>query len=182
MSRRPPRRGESEGKESDRMNIDLGLGGIFKGLGNLVELFAEMAQEGKSELTRTGETKGPGRTRAMYGFTVKIGAGGLPQVERFGNVRETETGPAVEEVREPMVDVFDEGNEVVVIAEIPGVQENAIKLEARQDILVLSASDGDRKYSKEVLLPCPVQAETMKSSYRNGILEIRLAKASAGGG
>lgn len=168
-----------EEKEAPQVKIDLGLGGIFKGLGSLIELAGQMAEEGKSEVTRTGELKTPGRTRAMYGFTVKLGTGGVPQVERFGNVRETETGAEVEEVREPMVDVFDEGNEVVVITEIPGVEEKAIQLEVKEDILILSASDGDRKYSKEVLLPYAVVAETMKSSYHNGILEVRLTKASS---
>jgi len=178
MSKHTRKPREHEEKEGARINLDFGLGGIFKGLGNFIELLGEMAEEGKSELTRTGELKGPGRTRAMYGFTVKIGAGGVPRVERFGNVRETEMGAVVEEVREPMVDVFDEGNEVVVIAEIPGVEESDIQLEVKQDILLLSASDGGRKYSKEVLLPCAVLAETMKSSYHNGILEIRLTKAT----
>ena len=178
MSNRTRKRRESEGKESARVNIDLGLGGIFKGLGSLIELLGQMAEGDEGELTRTGELKQLGRTRAMYGFTVKIGAGGVPRVERFGNVRETEMGAVVEEVREPMVDVFDEGQEVVVIAEVPGVEESAIQLEIKEDILLLSASDGGRSYTKEVLLPCKVAAETIKSSYRNGILEIRLAKAA----
>jgi len=178
MTRRARRRTEGEERESAHANLDLGLGGIFRGLGNLVELLREMEEEGRSEVTRTGELKGPGRSRAMYGFTVKVGTGGVPRVERFGNVRETEAGPVVEEVREPMVDVFDEGNEVVVIAEIPGVAESDINLEIKEDILLLSASDEDRQYRKEVLLPCAVVAETMRSSYRNGILEIRLTKAS----
>jgi len=163
------------------MSLDLGLGGIFKGLGNFIELLEEMTEEGKQEITRAGKFKGPGRTEAMYGFTVKIGPEGMPRVGRFGNVRETEMGAVVEEVREPMVDVFDEGNEVVVIAEIPGVQESAIRLEVKEDVLLLSADDKDRKYSKEVLLPCAVLADSVKSSYRNGILEIRLTKASTEG-
>jgi HSP20 family protein len=178
MSRRTRKPREDEEKETAQVNIDLGLGGIFKGLGSFIELLGEMSEEGRREVTRTGEVKGPGRARAMYGFTVKIGAGGVPRVERFGNVRETEAGAVVEEEREPMVDVFDEGEEVVVIAEIPGVDESAIETEVKEDVLVLSASDGRRKYRKEVLLPCAVQAETMTSSYRNGILEIRLTKAS----
>lgn len=117
----------------------------------------------------------------MYGFTVKIGASGAPQVERFGNVRDTRMGAVVEEVREPMVDVFDEDNEVVVVAEIPGVEANDLQLEVRDDILLLAASHGDRKYSKEVLLPCAVQPDTIKSSYHNGVAEIRLAKAAPKG-
>lgn len=176
---RRPRRGEE--KEAANMSIDLGLGGIFKGLGNFIQLLEEMTEEGKQEITRAGKFKGPGRTEAMYGFTVKIGPEGMPRVGRFGNVRETEAGAVVEEEREPMVDVFDEDREVVVIAEIPGVEESAIQLEVKEDILVLSATDGERKYRKEVLLPCAVLADSMKSSYRNGILEIRLTKASTEG-
>jgi len=176
MSRRSPKRTEEE-RESPEASIGLGLGGLFKGLGSFVELLSEMAERGENEVTRTGEVQGPGRTRAMYGFTVKIGAGGVPRVERFGNVRDTELGAVVEEVREPLVDVFDEGNEVVVIAEIPGVEESDVRSELQEDILLISASHQDRKYSKEVLLPCAVLAETMKSSYRNGVLEIRLTKA-----
>jgi len=179
MSRRTraPRKGEEQ--DGARVNVDLGLGGIFKGLGSFIELVGKMAEEGENEWSRTGTAKGPGRSSVMYGFTVKVGAGGMPQVERFGNVRATERGAVVEEVREPAVDVFDEGAEVVVIAELPGVGENAIALEVKDDILLLSASDAGREYRKEVLLPCAVQAETVKSSYRNGILEIRVAKAAA---
>lgn len=172
------KRREQEEGERSQLRADLGLGGIFKGLGSFIELLGEMAEKGESEVTRTGEARGPGRTRAMYGFTVKIGAGGEPRVERFGNVRETNLGAVVEEVREPMVDVFDEGNEVVVIVEIPGVDEGDVQLEVRDDILLLAASHGDRKYSKEVLLPCAVQPDSMKRSYHNGVAEIRLAKAT----
>jgi HSP20 family protein len=181
MSKRTRKPRSDAEKEAANVNIDFGIGGIFKGLGSFIELLGKMAEEGKSEFSRTGEVKGPGRTSAMYGFTVKIGAEGLPRVERFGNIRATDAGPVVQEEREPMVDVFDEGDQVLVIAEIPGVDASAIELEVKEDILVLSAGEGSRKYRKEVLLPCAVQAQTLKSSYRNGILEIRLAKAPAEG-
>ena len=179
MGRHGRKRRDQEEEDRAPVSVDLGLGGIFRGLGSFIDLLGEMAEKGESEVTRTGEARGPGRTRAMYGFTVKIGAGGAPQVERFGNVRDTAVGAVVEEVREPMVDLFDEGNEIVVIAEIPGVDESDIRLEVKDDILLLTASHGDRKYSKEVLLPCPVQASTMKSGYHNGVIEIRLAKIAA---
>jgi HSP20 family protein len=178
-SARQPR--EREKKEPVEVDLGFGLGGIFKGLGNFIELLGEMTEEGQEEVTRTGEVKGPGRTRAMYGFTVKIGAGGVPEVERFGTVRAPKMGAAVEEVREPVVDVFDEGNEVVVIAEMPGVEESDIQFEIKEDILLLSARHEERKYSKEVLLPCAVLADTAKASYANGILELRVTKASAAG-
>ena len=74
------------------------------------------------------------------------------------------------------MDVFDEGKCLVVIAELPGVAEDDIHLEVKDDILDLSAEGRKTKYSKEILLPSSVDAESMESSYKNGILEIELRK------
>jgi HSP20 family protein len=177
------KRKSSRGRPGDgaEIGLEFGLGGIFKGLGNLIHLLGEMAEEGRDEITRTGEIKTPGRTRALYGFTVKIGAGGAPQVERFGTVRTPTAGPVVEEVREPVVDVFDEGEAVVVMAEMPGVEASDIQFQIKQDLLILSARHQERRYSKEVLLPCAVLADTAKAAYRNGVWEVRVAKASSTG-
>jgi HSP20 family protein len=101
---------------------------------------------------------------------------GKPVIESFGNIRETVKGPVVEEVREPMVDVFDEKDRILVIAELPGVSESEIKIEVTGDILNLTASDKDRKYAKEVLLPGKVKPNSEKTTYKNGILEITLEK------
>jgi HSP20 family protein len=78
-----------------------------------------------------------------------------------------------------MVDVFDEGTQIRLIAELPGVAEEKIEVEANGDIVNLSASNGERKYAREVLLPARVKAEPVKSTYKNGILEITLQKESA---
>ena len=83
---------------------------------------------------------------------------------------------AVEEAREPVADVFEEGDQIHVIAELPGVSESDIKYEVKGDILTIS-TEGDRRYSAEVLLPWAVEPEGIESSYNNGILELRLAKA-----
>ncbi len=168
-----------ERQRSPKMNIDLGLGGIFKGMGDFFELISEMAERGESEVSRSGEftVKGLGdRAKGVYGFTVRTGLGGTPTVERFGNIRSTDEGPVVDAVREPMVDVFDEGESVLVVAELPGVAEDEIEVEVRDDVLSLEAK-GDRKYAKEVLLPYPVDVATLRKAYKNGVLELRLSKA-----
>jgi len=163
----------------EEAGIDLGLGGVFKGFGDFINLLSEMVETGESEVTRTGEFKVKGlgdKARGVYGFTVRSGIGGTPRVERFGNIRATEEGPVVDEVREPMVDVFDEGETVLVVAEVPGVAEEEITVEVRDDVLSLETK-GQRKYAKEVLLPCPVATASIKKAYKNGVLELRLAKA-----
>jgi HSP20 family protein len=158
--------------------FDLGFGGLFRGLGDLVDLVSKMATEGEELVSKQQEFRiktGEEEARAVYGFSVRMGVGGIPRVERFGNVRPTEEGPVVAEVREPMVDLFDEESEILVVVEMPGVVEEEIQVEIREDILAIE-SHGSRRYGKEILLPAPVDAATLEQTYRNGILEIRLKK------
>jgi len=174
---------KKNGESEDNLDLGIGkinLGGIFKGIERLVEMASdlkaaggEMSKEGEVDLSHLKKDM-----KAVYGFTVKSAVGGKPVVEPFGNVKvkQTPKGPTVDEEREPMADVFDEPEEVKVYAEMPGVNADDIKLEVKGDILNIAACSGDRKYHKEVLLPSPVKAETLVSSYKNGILEIRIKK------
>lgn len=170
---------ETKQEEEAKVSFDLGFGGLFKGLGDFIDLLGEMIETGEEEVARTGEfrVKGLGdKARGVYGFSVRTGIGGIPQVERFGNIRTTEEGPVVAEVREPLVDLFDEEQEIVVVAELPGVAEEEVHIEVQDDILSLETT-GERKYAKEILLPEPVDAATLRKAYKNGILELRLKKA-----
>ena len=165
-------------KEGDKVEIDFGVGkisfgGLFKGLGNLIDLADKLKEEG---VERRGEIKGlPRGAMGVYGLSIRTLAG-KPVIERFGNIRETAKGPVVEEVREPIVDVFDEEDHILVIAELPGVSEDKIKIELTGDILNVTASDTDKKYAKEILLPSKVKPPSLKTTYKNGILEIKLDK------
>jgi HSP20 family protein len=166
-------------EEPEEIEIDFGMGkigfgGLFKGIGNLIELADKLNKEG---VNKTGEIKGlPKDVKGVYGFRIRTMSGGKPVIDTFGNVKETAKGPVVEEVREPIVDVFDEKDHILVIAELPGVSNDNIKVEVTGDILNLTTSDKDRQYAKEILLPCKVNEETLKTSYKNGILEITLEK------
>jgi HSP20 family molecular chaperone IbpA len=86
--------------------------------------------------------------------------------------------PTVESVkeREPIVDVFEEDDYFQVTAELPGVEENAIKFEVTGNNLTISADTSARSYYKEVKLPASAEKKVVESSYRNGILEVKLRK------
>jgi HSP20 family protein len=161
--------------------VEGGLGGILRGLGGLVEKLTELAEAG-SELSRSGEIRGSGagkEVRGIYGFTVKVGLGGEGvKVEPFGNIRRDEgSGRAVvEEVREPAVDVFEESDHILIVAEMPGVGAEDARLEVEEDVLTITAEKGDKRYRKEVLLPGRFSREMMKVSCANGVLEIRCVK------
>lgn len=150
-----------------------GIGEIFNGLSNFMEIVSEAEKSGHGKEERTGEIKTP-TGKAMYGFSVKMGGKGL-NVERVGNVmRETEKGVEVDEMREPFVDIFEEAHSLEVIAELPGVEEKDISHEIKEKMLIIKASGVNRKYSKEVLLPC--SATLVKTAYKNGVFKLTLKK------
>ena len=159
--------------------FDAGLGGILKGLGNLVEKLGELAETGR-EFSKTGEIQGPGKEiKGIYGFTVKVGIGGEGvKVEPFGNIRRDEESgrSVVQEVREPAVDVFEERDHTLVVAEMPGIGAEDVRLEVKDDLLTITAEKGEKKYKKEVLLPGSFPRGKMQVSCANGVLEIRCVK------
>lgn len=172
------RKEKGEGLDIDLGIVKLSLGGLFKGIEKIIDLAAELKEAG-GEVKREGEVdlghlkKG---MKGIFGVSIKTAAGGEPLVEPFGNIKRTSEGPAVEEEREPITDLFDEREEIIVMAEMPGINEKDIRLDLKDDILDIAAQSGDRKYRKEVLLPAKVKPETLTSSYKNGIMEVRIRK------
>ncbi len=163
----------------------LGLGELFKGIGGFINLIAGMVEkidldrldeDLMVELHRTDEVGRGGQVRGIYGFSIRPVAGGVPRVQQFGNVRQTKQGPVIDEVREPLADLFDEGDTLLIVAELPGVNEKDIKVEVDDGHLKLSTTTAQRRYFKDLPLPCLVDGETMKSTYKNGVLEITLRK------
>lgn len=112
----------------------------------------------------------------VYGYSVKIGPDGKPEIREFGNVKPSRFGPRIKEEREPLVDIIETDGEVKVVAELPGVEKNDIKLHGTEDTLTISVDIPQRKYYKEVKLPAKVNAKEAKTEYKNGVLEITLPK------
>ena len=154
-----------------------GLGGLFKGIEKLVDLAGKLEEKGG--ISKEGEINFDHLKKGMkgvYGFTINTATGGSPKVETFGNIKKTPEGPKVDEEREPITDVFDEMEEVVIIAEMPGIEENDIKIDLKEDILEITAKGKNRTYHKELLLPVKVVSQNMSHKFTNGILEIRIKK------
>ena len=95
-------------------------------------------------------------------------------------VQKTETVlPSTEEAineRERIIDVFEEANCLRVTAELSCAEEKQINLKVKGNILEINAENSQGKYSKKVQLPYTVDKKIMQSSYRNGILEVKLRK------
>ena len=67
--------------------------------------------------------------------------------------------------------------EVKVIVEMPGISKEDIKGNAFENRVEISTSEkGERKYHKIVDLPPDADIDSVKSYYKNGILEITFNK------
>ncbi|MFH0714865.1 MAG: archaeal heat shock protein Hsp20 [Candidatus Diapherotrites archaeon] len=102
---------------------------------------------------------------------------GKPVVEEFGNVSQQGGQPVVLDAREPLVDIQETGDEVLVTAELPGVEKKDVNLvPLKNDQVEISVNARDAKFYKIVKLPSPVLPETAKANFNNGILEVTFKK------
>jgi len=77
----------------------------------------------------------------------------------------------------PLIDIFQESNWITIIAQIAGFNKETLKINVQDQKLTLSAKAKDRKYYKSLNLPKVVIPTIMHTTYKNGVLEIKLRKA-----
>jgi len=110
----------------------------------------------------------------LFGFSMNIGPDGKPIIQRFGN---TPSYEGESHILEPLIDIVEEDGEIIVVAEVPGVSKDEIKVRIKGTELTIHAENQERPYHKVIQLPSKVVKEEAKSAIRNGVLEIRLKKA-----
>jgi HSP20 family protein len=103
---------------------------------------------------------------------------------------------AAETVRQPLVDLADNGKEYLVRAEIPGIKKEDLRIEVTQDSLEISGETSveekeedketgylrrERRYSKfyrTLPLPENVLTEKVEAELKDGLLTVKLPKAA----
>ena len=94
--------------------------------------------------------------------------------------------------REPFIDVIENDKEIIATAEMPGLEKQDIKINVTEDMLEISAKTKHEEkkeekgyifrerrsgsYYRAISLPSPVDPDTSKASYENGVLEIKMPK------
>ena len=103
------------------------------------------------------------------------------------------SGPRVAEAAYvPRVDIREEGDALVLSAELPGVDKEAVKVEVDKSILTISGekkaeSSSDENgmhrservygaFKRSFRLPESVDESAVNASYKDGILTVRLSK------
>ena len=122
----------------------------------------------------------------VYGYSVKVGPDGKPVVRKFGNIDAFPNilgggNLTVKEEREPLVDIIKAPDELRIVAEVPGVNKEDLRLRADENSLTIESVTGQPRYHKTVELPETVDSTTAKSIYKNGILEVSFKLKSKSG-
>jgi HSP20 family protein len=118
----------------------------------------------------------------------------------IGRAFDTYFGPrprtaGAERTWSPAIDVYETHDDLVVAVELPGVRERDVRVTMTGDVLSVSGRRGTAAEAREesyhrierwsgtferaVKLPLPVQADRIRASYKDGVLEIRLPKLPA---
>jgi HSP20 family protein len=136
----------------------------------------ELEKLPKRKLSDGTEVTGP----FVWGWSINIGPDGKPEIREFGNIPKEATLrepgsllKGISETREPLTDVIETENEVIIVAETPGIEKDEIKLDSTENELEIKAGD---KFYKKIKLPSATIPEQAKASYKNGILEIKIPK------
>ncbi len=184
--------GQEKRKGSDKHNLEVepesqpkgtvegtlhGLGKIIPGFGELVkgleksEAFQERLEAANAEIEHRMEKARP--PRKGWGTRRSI----IPARTTLKVSQTTlgEESPVPAPQKDVIADTFDEGDRLVVIAELPGVDEKDIEVEVKENRLVLFAKSRSHQYHKVVDLPGTVK-DSPSLTYRNGILRISLEK------
>jgi len=93
----------------------------------------------------------------------------------------------------PAVDIFEKGEDLVIRAELPGIEKDAIEVRVENDTLTLSGSrerDSELQdehvyrlervhgsFERSFRLPKSVDASRIEAEFKNGVLQVKLPKA-----
>jgi HSP20 family protein len=96
-------------------------------------------------------------------------------------------------VWEPAVEVYETDQEVVVRAELPGVDPKNVNVTVQDNTVTIEAEAKEEQeergrnylqrelrygqFFRSVALPAEVKADAAKATYRNGVLELRVPKS-----
>src|SRR6476659_11405342 len=157
-------------------------------------MFNDVSSNAPKELVREYQTSDGAKIREVgpmiYGYSMTIGPDGKTHVREFGNVdaiRNKNVGqsissdidkPQISTERESLSDITTTEKEVKVVLEMPGINEEDIRINTYDDtkVEIKTADNSPRKYYKVVDVPKEANTETTRFAYNNGILEITFDK------
>jgi HSP20 family protein len=130
----------------------------------------------------------------MFLTTTRRPLDGFQALRRLGNVLDEafESG-AITSAWHPAVDIFEDKDAVKIVAELPGVKPQDVKLSLESNTLTIrgekkqEAEEGNERvhryersygsFERAFVLPSTVDGEKISAEYRDGVLTVTVPKA-----
>jgi len=116
-------------------------------------------------------------------------------VERFFGEEPLSTHGIFGRAFSPVVDIVEDENDIIVTAEIPGMEQKDLDVHLAGDVLTIKGEKkaeheekGDNfhriersygSFTRSLSLPCEVQADKVEAGYKNGVLTLKLPKSES---
>jgi len=115
----------------------------------------------------------------VYGYSMTVELDDKPHVSSKSSKKRKVVSkynrPQITSEREPLAEINIYDKEVKVILEIPGVSKEHIKIQAYKNSVEVFSDHPQRKY-QVIDIPRVADIKTIRSTYKNGILEIVFKK------
>jgi HSP20 family molecular chaperone IbpA len=87
-----------------------------------------------------------------------------------------QTKPVFKKIRGPLVDVFHEAEEVLIVVDLGGFRRGDILLSIKPEKYTIFAKRGDQEFREEIELTPDVDIDRCVEHFRNEVLEIILPR------
>ncbi|MBI5344828.1 MAG: Hsp20/alpha crystallin family protein [Deltaproteobacteria bacterium] len=174
--------GKGTGKDEEKKAPEEGAGprqkgiaaGILHGVGKILGIGDILEKAGDNQLIKERLERIDEEIKRRLAESPLSARGASPRVS-IPPGRRGGAPPAEKRQPEFEADIFDEGDYVMAVVPLPGVDASTIEASLRGERLVLSFIRGGRRYSREFLLPLPPEGELTKA-YKNGVLKVSIGK------
>ena len=168
---------DQDKNKDQNTHFDLfGLTNLFKGLNELLHLAENIEEKNPINIDNAKLEPLENGVNGVYGLTFNTVSGAIAKAQARGSSKKEINAPKFDKEREPLTEILEQKDKVIVICEIPGVHEKDIIIELKDEVLTFSAINTSRKYRKRILLSNYAHKQSFSYTYGNGILEIEIKK------
>lgn len=148
----------------------------FSDIYDELEKLGEMIDETMQKAYDNASEKGSVKPTRVTDFNIKIGPDGKPRIQEIRGRQSLQEEPELSDELEPLVDLIDEEDVLVVLVALPGVKKDNIDLRVTENCLTISVTTDEFEWYDEFKLPTRVITKSARASYKNAVLEVRLEK------
>jgi HSP20 family protein len=164
--------------ENSRSNRNKRKKPIFFGNKIDLEKILKEIQEVTSHETKEKSEK----PHQIFAYSLRLGPYArvyIREISHFGCFAHIKKSLRPAHKLKPLVDIFKEDDEIRVVAELPRVSKEQIKIMGTEKNLMIYVNRQKQKPFLNLDLPCSVNPEMAKATLKNGVLEVVLKKGKS---